>query len=104
MEATEHMPTILLTGATGFVGRRVLRELEARGRRVRCLVRNPEALCGTSAEVVQGDLLRPESLAGALRGVDVAVYLVHSMQGERDFEALDRQAARSFGHAARAAE
>ncbi len=97
-------PLILLTGATGYVGGRLLRTLRAAGHRVRCLARRPEYLASEvddQVEVVQGDVLDSASLERALDGVDVAYYLVHSMGGGKDFEATDRQAARNFGKAAR---
>lgn len=97
---------VLLTGATGFVGRRLLRELQARGRSVRCLARRPEKLdhpAADTTEVVRGDVLDPSALDAALKGVRTAVYLVHSMDGSGDFESLDRTAARQFGEAARRA-
>lgn len=96
--------TVLLTGATGYVGGRLLHHLEADRRlRVRCLTRRPEALAGragTDTELVQGDVLDSGSLARALRGVDTAYYMIHSMGGHGDFEALDRSAARNFAAAA----
>jgi uncharacterized protein YbjT (DUF2867 family)/tryptophan-rich sensory protein len=97
---------ILLTGATGYIGGRLLKELETRGHRVRCLARHPEFLrarVGAGTEVVAGDVLAPASLDPAMSGVDTACYLVHSMQGGGDFSEQDRQAARNFGAAARAA-
>jgi uncharacterized protein YbjT (DUF2867 family) len=95
---------ILLTGATGYVGGRLLGALEAQGRRVRCLARRPEFLrprAGLTTEVVQGDVKDPVSLERAMAGVDTAYYLVHSMASSPAFAAVDRQAARSFGDAAR---
>jgi uncharacterized protein YbjT (DUF2867 family) len=97
---------ILLTGATGYVGGRLLRALEAAGHRVRCLARRPEFLrdrVGPGTEVVQGDVLDAESLHTALSGVTTAYYLVHSMGACGEFEEKDRRAARNFGNAARAA-
>lgn len=97
---------VLLTGATGYVGGRLLQALEQRGYRVRCLARRPEALAGrvgANTEVVAGDVLDPASLDAALSGVDVAYYLIHSMGSSGSFEETDRQAARSFGRAAKAA-
>ena len=73
----------LLTGATGYVGGRLLGRLERDGSPVRCLCRNPEALIWRvtpDIELMQGDLLQPESLVEAFSGVDTAFYLVHSMQ------------------------
>lgn len=99
-------PAVLLTGATGYVGGRLLPLLEQRGLRVRCLVRRPEALTSKvagSTEVVAGDVLDRSTLEPALRGIDVAYYLVHSMGATGSFEEADREAARNFGQAARAA-
>ena len=97
---------VMVAGATGYVGGRLVACLEREGTTVRCLARRPEALAGRvagSTEVVQGDCLRPETLAPALRGVDTAYYLVHSMGSGRRFATLDETAARHFGEAARAA-
>lgn len=99
-------PLTLLTGATGYVGGRLLRALEQQGRRVRCLVRRPDHLLGRTAhttEVIRGDVLDAATLAPAFEGVHTAFYLVHSMGSASPFEASDRRAARIFGHAARAA-
>jgi uncharacterized protein YbjT (DUF2867 family) len=96
----------LLTGATGYIGGRVLRQLERSGRQVRCMARTPAGvrrLAGAAAEVVEGDVLGPASLRRALRGVHTACYLVHSMGHGADFESLDHEAASSFGIAASAA-
>ena len=98
--------SILLTGATGCIGGRLLAALEARGHAVRCMTRRPAALggrLGPRSEAVHGDCLDAVSLAAPLAGVDTAFYLVHSMGGGADFEAQDRAAARNFGAAARAA-
>jgi len=94
---------ILLTGATGYVGGRLLKALEAQGHRLRCLARRPEFLQSRIAEatqVVKGDLLDVTSLAAALAGVDSAYYLVHSMGSGGAFEEEDRRAAKSFADAA----
>ena len=98
--------TVLRTGSTGYVGGRLLPLLEARGLNVRCLARRPDNLRGRVAEcteVVQGDVLDAASLHGALAGVDIAYYLVHSMASTGSFEEQDRLAAKNFGHAAREA-
>jgi uncharacterized protein YbjT (DUF2867 family) len=95
---------VLLTGATGYVGGRLLRKLEAAGRPVRCMVRRPEALSGRTAEqteIVHGDVLEPDSLHGALAGVTNAYYLVHSMAGSEPFAGADRRGAENFAAAAR---
>lgn len=99
------MLRILVTGATGYIGGRLVPRLLEKGHFVRCLARQPENLKGRAwngAEIVQGDVLKPESLGEALHGIDVAYYLVHSMRaGEAGFEERDRQAARNFAAAAR---
>ena len=97
---------ILLTGASGYIGGRLLPSLETQGYRVRCVARRPEILkrkAGPSTEVVAGDVLDRPSLDAALRGVDVAYYLVHSMSSTGSFEETDRQAARNFSEAAKGA-
>jgi uncharacterized protein YbjT (DUF2867 family) len=97
---------ILLTGATGYIGGRLLPLLEASGRSVRCLARRPEYLLpkvAPTTEVVRGDVLDRPSLDAAMRGVDVAYYLVHSMGSAGGFQSQDHEAARNFGEAARAA-
>jgi uncharacterized protein YbjT (DUF2867 family) len=94
---------ILLTGATGYVGGRLLRAIEQEGRKVRCLARHPEALrrrVAPTTTVVAGDVLHPESLCAAMKGVHTAFYLVHSMSSEEGFEEEDRRAATAFGAAA----
>jgi uncharacterized protein YbjT (DUF2867 family) len=98
--------SILLTGATGYVGGRLLQLLVADGCRVRCLARRPEQLTSrvpAGVEVVQGDLLDAASLTAAMQGVEVAFYLVHSMGATGDFAQQDRRAAENFALAARAA-
>jgi uncharacterized protein YbjT (DUF2867 family) len=100
-QATER---VLLTGATGYVGGRLLRRLEESGRAVRCLARRPEALSRRTAEqteIVQGDVLDPDSLSDALAGVTVAYYLVHSMAASEPFAGADRRGAENFAAAAR---
>jgi uncharacterized protein YbjT (DUF2867 family) len=97
---------ILLTGATGYVGGRLLRALEQERRKVRCLARHPEALLrrvAPTTTVVAGDVLDPESLSAAMKGVHTAFYLVHSMSSEEGFEEEDLRAATAFGAAARRA-
>lgn len=106
MNVTEPRPKVLLTGATGCIGGRLLATLEAQGHAVRCMTRRPAALDGRTGRhtsVVRADCLDPASLPAALAGIDTACYLVHSMGGTADFEAQDRAAARNFGAAARAA-
>jgi len=96
----------LVTGATGYVGGRLVPMLLEHGHAVRALARRPEsAHLPAGVEVVRGDLVRGEGLDTALAGVDVAYYLVHSMgRGNAgDFAEQDRRAAHAFGAAARAA-
>lgn len=100
------MPLILLTGATGYIGGRLLRRLESTGYQVRCLARRPEALrekVREGTEVVRGDVLDRASLDRAMEGVEMAYYLVHSMGATGSFEDADREAAMNFGQAAKAA-
>ncbi|MEO5798349.1 MAG: SDR family oxidoreductase [Gemmatimonadales bacterium] len=97
---------ILLTGATGYVGGRLLAALEAEGRLLRCMARRPEHLrarVAATTEVVAGDVFDPDSLAAAMREVDTAYYLVHSMDSTGSFQHADRTGARNFAQAARAA-
>lgn len=97
---------ILLSGATGYVGGRLLPLLEARGVRVRCLTRHPEALrsrANSRTEIVAGDVTAPATLAPALQDVTTAYYLIHSMGAARHFVEEDRAAAEAFGAAAKAA-
>lgn len=106
-ESTRTHGNILVTGATGYVGGRLVPQLLAAGYRVRCLVRDPARLQGRpwldQVEVVAGDVLVADSLPPALDGVAVAIYLVHSMAGSAGFHERDLTAARQFATAARAA-
>ena len=97
---------LLLTGATGYIGGRLLALLEQRGVPVRCLTRRPAALrdrVGPHTEVCEADLLDRSSLDAPLVGVETAYYLVHSMGDDQDFEEQDRIAATNFAQAAAAA-
>jgi uncharacterized protein YbjT (DUF2867 family) len=99
-------PLIFLTGATGYIGGRLLKRFEAEQLSVRCIARRPEFLrsrVGSNIEVIAGDLLNIESLKNAMTGVHTAYYLVHSMGTAHGFEETDRQAAENFTAAARAA-
>ena len=104
--ATPRTSLILVTGASGYIGGRLLPSLEKQGYHLRCLARQPDILkpkVAPSTEVVAGDVLDRQSLESAMRGVDVAYYMVHSMQSTGSFEDTDRQAARNFSHAAKEA-
>lgn len=97
----------LVTGATGYIGSRLVPELLEAGWRVRVFARTPDKLAKRDwfdrVEVTQGDAADPDALGAALAGVDVAYYLLHSMDGQGDFESRDRAMARRFGVAAREA-
>ncbi|MFJ4093930.1 SDR family oxidoreductase [Kitasatospora sp. NPDC089913] len=97
----------LVTGATGYIGGRLVPVLLDAGHSVRCLVRAPDRLRDhpwrSRVEVVTGDVTRPESLPDAFTDVDVAYYLVHSLGTGPGFEATDRAAAEAFGRAAASA-
>ncbi len=95
------MNTVLVTGATGFVGRRLVPVLVERGLDVRAMTRRPDAYDGQGA-AVGGDVHDADSLDAALEGIDVAIYLVHSLDDD-DFERKDAEAAVTFGRAAAAA-
>ncbi|RYC11485.1 NAD(P)H-binding protein [Nocardioides zhouii] len=95
------MTTVLVTGATGFIGRRLVPALIDAGHDVRAMTRHPETYDGPG-EPVGADVMDADSLRPALDGVDVAIYLVHSLD-DPDFERKDAQAARNFSAAAKAA-
>ena len=102
---------ILVTGATGFIGSRIVKRLLANGHyKVRCMTRNPEIiydlfnLSGNIVEVVKADASNYLELVEALKEVDVAFYLIHSMEGStkkwQEFSKRDRIAAENFAKAA----
>lgn len=90
-----------MTGATGFIGRRLVPTLLDAGHDVRAMTRHPETYDGPG-EPVGADVMDPDSLVAALEGADVAIYLVHSLD-DPDFERKDAEAARHFSRAAAAA-
>jgi uncharacterized protein YbjT (DUF2867 family) len=95
-------PRILVTGATGYVGGRLLHALLDRGLGVRCLARRPEAIPPQPGlEVVAGDALDAVAVRRALESIDTAYYLIHAMGAAGSFEQLDRRAAATFAEAAR---
>jgi len=93
-------PLILVTGATGYLGGRLVPRLLLGGHRVRCLSRNPERLAGrpwSGVEMVKGDVSDPASLEAALQGVAQAYYLVHAMgEDSPDFRGRDLRQALTF--------
>lgn len=98
---------LLVTGATGYIGGRLVQRLLDLGYRVRCLVRDPDRLQGRpwvdAVEVVKGDVLQVGTLGQAMEGVSMAYYLVHSLGGGAAFHNQDLAAASNFGEAARSA-
>ncbi len=95
---------VLVAGATGYIGRRLVKELIDTGHQVRAIARNPAKLADEDwadlVDIVQGDVLNPLSLANAFKGIGGAYYLVHSIGGEGDWEDRDRRAAANFRDAA----
>ncbi|MDE0109521.1 MAG: NAD(P)H-binding protein [Bryobacterales bacterium] len=97
-------PVVLIAGASGYIGGRLLLKLEQAGYRIRCLSRHPEYLqsrLGPKTVALRGDVLDAESLRPALAGVQVAYYLVHSMASGARFRDLDLDAAHTFGRIAK---
>ncbi len=96
-----------MTGATGYIGGRLVPRLIEAGRHVRVLVRSPRRASSRSwfgaVETVIGDATNPRALSRALEGIDTAYYLIHSMFSGASFHDLDITAARAFGHAAKGA-
>jgi nucleoside-diphosphate-sugar epimerase len=99
---------LALTGATGFIGQYLLREMPPRGHRVRALLRRPVSLPPETASAVIGELARPQNMSAALAGVDAVVHsagLAHAMSGvpEDDYRLLNTQATIRLARAARRA-
>ncbi len=96
---------ILLTGTTGYIGGRLRAALRNESAlRLRLFVRDRTRLSPKlepSEDIIEGSTFDPSSLAGALRGIDVAYYLIHSMTARGDFSSLDRQSAVNFLDACR---
>jgi uncharacterized protein YbjT (DUF2867 family) len=96
---------VLVTGATGYIGGRLVPRLLDRGHDVRVMVRDPARIAGKPwarrVEIVRGDVEDPPSLGPVLEGVDAAYYLIHLMDSGRGFVERDRAAARAFAAAAR---
>ncbi|QEG38085.1 NAD(P)H-binding protein [Roseimaritima ulvae] len=105
-ESESPPPLVLLTGATGYIGSRLLTGLQDQHINVRCLARSPDDLpddLASTTEVFQGDVLKPDSLSEVMTGVTTAYYLIHLMGSGAGFQELDREAAENFGLAAKAA-
>ncbi|MBD3287883.1 DUF2867 domain-containing protein [candidate division KSB1 bacterium] len=99
-------PSILLTGATGYIGGRLLRVLQKHGYSVRCMSRRIDALkhkLDQNTTTVYGDPLKKETLTDVFDGIDVAFYFIHSLGSKQSFVRLDRIAAENFSNAAKAA-
>lgn len=101
-------PLIALTGATGFIGQCLLRELPRRGYRLRVLLRRPSAVPMDAASAVVGDLARPQNMAAALADVDAVIHsagLAHAMSGlpEDDYRMLNTEATIGLARAAQRA-
>ncbi len=105
---TAHRPLIALTGATGFIGQCLLRELPKRGYRLRVLLRRPSVVPMESASAVVGDLARPQNMAAALADIDAVIHsagLAHTMSGlpEDDYRMLNTDATIALARAAQRA-
>ncbi|MEQ8672341.1 MAG: DUF2867 domain-containing protein [Aggregatilineales bacterium] len=98
---------ILVTGATGYIGGRLVPRLLDSGYTVRVMTRDARHLMGRSwlkdVEIIQGDVLQPDSLQATLEDVDVAYYLIHSMEEGDNFHERDAKAAQNFAESAKAA-
>ena len=103
----EQARLVLVTGATGYIGGRLVPKLLKAGYRVRCLVRDARRLQGRPwsdrVEVIEGDATRPETLPPALTGVWAAYYFIHSLSDTADYRERDMAVARGFSQAAKAA-
>jgi len=103
-----HRPLVALTGATGFIGQCLLRELPKRGYRLRVLLRRPSTVAMESASAVVGDLARPQNMAAALADVDAVIHsagVAHAMSGvpEDDYRMLNTEATIGLARAAQRA-
>lgn len=100
------MKNILVTGATGYIGGRLITRLIEKEYNVTCLVRDKSRVSGRwpKAKIVEGDIHKFDSITESLKNIDIAYYLIHSMSaGEHDFEKMDEKAAENFSYKAKAA-
>jgi uncharacterized protein YbjT (DUF2867 family) len=98
---------VLISGATGYVGGRLVKRLEASDMKIRCIARRPSNLVSkvsADVEVVHGDVNEPITLDTALDGIDTAFYLVHSLAASGDLESMELAGARNFAQAAKRAK
>ena len=106
--ASQRNPLVALTGATGFIGQFLLRELPKRGYRLRVLLRRPSTVSLECASAVVGDLARPQNMAAALADADAVIHsagLAHAMSGlpEDDYRMLNTEATIGLARAAQRA-
>src|SRR4051812_46782655 len=105
--AAPNQKTCLVTGATGYIGGRLVPELLAAGHRVRVMTRNPERLrdhpWAGDVEIVRADAAVADDVARACAGADVVYYLIHALGSGPEFEATDRRTAQIVARAAREA-
>jgi len=98
------MKKILVTGATGYVGGRLVRNLIEQGHAVRVFVRDTKKVTqyswANSVEIVAGDVRNYEDVRSALAGIDVAYYLLHSINSATQFDQIEKEMAATFGKAA----
>lgn len=96
--------TVLVTGSTGYVGGRLVPRLLENGYQVRVFARDALRLAGRpwveDVEVIEGDVLKPETLPPAMKGVDIAYYLIHNMTERKGYRDQELRAANNFGAAA----
>ena len=103
MNIKKQSKKILLTGATGYIGGRLLELLHNQGFSVRCMTRRPDALQhvkNSTTEIFPADALDKNSLTGVFKGIETAFYLIHSLGSKKGFVRQDQQAAKNFGEAA----
>ena len=105
MEKMETRPKVLVTGATGYIGSRLVPRLLEAGYRVRVLARDTSRLeiktWFSKVEIVEGDVLHPESLPPVMQDVDFTYYFIHSMSDTTNFSTMEASSAENFGKAAK---